>query len=76
MRGRLFGAGAGGGGGGMFVVSLRMNARVLSVLFQSVLTVEGGSKGLFDGVDLRESAPFLPGGGTTAPYSNTGGRFV
>lgn len=59
----------------MFVVSLRMNARVLSVLFQSVLTVEG-SKGLFDGVDLRGSAPFLPGGGTTAPYSNTGGRFV
>lgn len=27
-------------------------------------------------VDGVERAPFLPGGGTTAPYSNTGGRFV
>lgn len=57
------------------MVSLRMNARVLSVLFQSVLTVEG-SKGLLDGDDLLNSAPLLPGGGTKAPYSNTGGRFV
>lgn len=62
-------------GGGVIVVSLRMNARVLSVLFQSVLTAEG-SKGLLDGDDLLNSAPLLPGGGTKAPYSNTGGCFV
>ncbi len=41
----------------------------------SLLAVEG-SKGLFGGVDSLESAPSLPGGGTTAPYSNMGGCFV
>lgn len=65
----------GGRGGGFVVVSLRMNARVLSVLFQSVLTVEG-SEGSLGGDDLLNSAPLLPGGGTKAPNSNTGGRFV
>lgn len=32
-----------------------------------------GRQGSGDGV---ESAPFLPGGGTTSPISNTGGCFV
>lgn len=40
MRGRSFFVGA-GWRGRMSVVSLRMNAKVLSVLFQSVSTVEG-----------------------------------
>lgn len=55
--------------------SLRMNARVLSVLFESVGR-GGEERGSLDGVDSLESAPLLPGGGTTAPYSNMGGRFV
>lgn len=41
----------------------------------SLLAVEG-SKGSYGGADSLESAPFLPGCGITAPYSNTGGRFV
>ena len=65
----------------MFVVSLRMNARVLSVLFESISAVEGerggvcfgGARFLFLIFLARESAPSLPGGGTTAPslFSNT-----
>lgn len=49
--------------------------KVLSVLFESIgCGVEWG--GLFCGADFLESAPFVPGGGTTAPYSKVGGRFV
>lgn len=64
----------------MFVVSLRMNAsktkkRGFCLCCLSLLAVEG-SRGLFCGADLLESTPLLPGGGTTAPYSNTGDRFV
>lgn len=39
------------------------------------LAVEG-IKGLFGGADLLASAPFLPGGGSTAPCSDMGGCFV
>lgn len=69
------------------MVSLRMNARVLSVLFESISAVEGERGGEFVLVELdfffffffaRESAPSLPGGGTTAPslFEHVGGRFV
>lgn len=69
------------------MVSLRMNARVLSVLFESISAVEGERGGeVFGGARFifilfffaRESAPSLPGGGTTAPslFEHVGGRFV
>lgn len=70
------------------MVSLRMNARVLSVLFESISAVEGERGGgvCFGGARFffilfffaRESAPSLPGGGTTAPslFEHVGGRFV
>lgn len=56
------------------MVSLRMNARVLSVLFESNWLWRGGASegGLF----AKESAPFLPGGETTAPlFKHGGGSF-
>lgn len=49
-----------------------MNARVLSVTFNSVDC--GGESGSMGGG--VESAPFLPGGVTAPPISNTGGGFV
>lgn len=51
---------SGRAGGGMFVVSLRMNARVLSVLFQSVLTVEGEVRGCLMESICERVSPFCP----------------
>lgn len=49
--------------------------RVLSVLFESIGC--GGDSGLvLRNRFVRAIAPFLPGGGTTAPYSNTFGEVV
>lgn len=64
--------------GGIFVVSLRMNAskkKRFCLCCLSLLAVDG-SRDMFCRADLLESAPFLPGCGTTAAYSNTGGCFV
>lgn len=55
------------------MVSLRMNARVLSVLFESNWLWKGGATGV---LFAKESAPFLPGGETTAPHSNKHGEVL
>lgn len=49
----------------MFAISLRMNARVLSVLFESVGCEAGGAAGV--PVARERARPFLRGGGTAPP---------